>query len=175
MNRFALIAMAVMAASCSTSKPGADVTQPVASAPMVSKPSVNHRPKARVYKTNGDYRTNVPIAVSDGNIISFPDITDISSAMLPIELSNGYLLDRRGISTNTMFTSYTYEQYASLDTTPSLAELKAAIIPGAAIIEIIELPFDTPTAVADTTRCNQLIRSGFPDCKTIKRNISISL
>ena len=175
MIRFALIILSIVAVSCSTTKPEADATQPVASAPVVSKPTVNRIPKARIYKTNGDYRQNVPITVKNGNITSFPDVADITPSVLPIELADGYLLDRRGISEHAAFTSYTYETYSTLEKTPSADTLKAAIIPGATVVEIIQLPFDTPTAVADTARCNRLIRDGLPGCKVVKRNISIQL
>lgn len=175
MIRFALIILSIAAVSCSTAKPGADATQPVASAPAASKQAMNHIPKARIYKTNGNYRQNVPVTVKNGNITSYPDVADISAAMLPVELADGYLLDRRGISEHTAFTSYTYETYSALEKTPSADALKAAIIPGAAVVEIIQLPFDTPTAVADTARCNRLIRDGLPGCKTIKRVRTFSL
>ncbi len=170
MIRLIVIAITAVLTACSTSKPEATATEPVAVVPVVSKKQpVAPRPKARIYKTTGDYRNNVPVTVVDGKVVSFPAVSDINPAMLPIVLADNYLLDRRGISVNTVFTSFTYEAYSSLPATPSVNELKAAIITGAVVTEIIELPFDTPTAVGDTARCNDLIRSGLPGCKVIQR------
>ncbi len=175
MKRLALIAVAALSVACSSTKPEEGATQqPVATTPVLSKPVVNQRPKARIYKTNGDYRLNVPVTLADGNITSYPDVADIIPAMLPIELADGYILDRRGITSNTAFTTYTYEAYSSLEQTPSVDVLKDAIIPEATVVEIIQLPFEAQTAVADTARCNQLIRSGLPGCTTIMQIPSIS-
>ena len=63
-------------------------------------------PKAVIYKTNGNFSNNVPITLSADSkkLISFPAPSDITEQTAPIKLSQGYWLDRRGISPNTAFT-----------------------------------------------------------------------
>ncbi len=72
-------------------------------------------PKAVIYKTNGNFSNNVPITLSADSkkLISFPAPSDITEQTAPIKLSQGYWLDRRGISPNTAFTKFTYRQYAA--------------------------------------------------------------
>ena len=100
---------------------------------------------------------NVPIQVdSQGNIISFPDPSDLKNAE-PIQLKGGYLLDRRGVNTNTRFLRYTYKEYSSLNVPPSITELKASIIPDARVSEIIQLPVTVSQAVADLNAINAML------------------
>lgn len=115
-------------------------------------------PKAIAYKMSGQVSAlNVPINVDDrGNIINFPDPKDLRDAE-PIALKNGYLLDRRGVNANTRFLRYTYEEYSSLNTPPSLSELKAAIIPDARIAEIVRLPMTVDQAIADLNAVNAML------------------
>lgn len=86
-----------------------------------------------IYKTNGDYFQNVPITLSADKekIISYPAPTDIKvggELALPTKLAKGYLLDNRGIGVNSVFTKYTYSEYASLTHSPSLNDLKQSVI-----------------------------------------------
>jgi hypothetical protein len=80
-------------------------------------------------------------------------------------LANGYWLDRRGVSELTAFTSYTYEEYAALAAVPSADELKAHIIPGAMVTEVILLPMRPNVAAKDTAAVNAIIREGLPQCE----------
>ncbi len=179
MIRLIVIALAAVAIACTTTKP--DVATPQEGVAIVAGKLVNntgsHVPRARIYKTSGDYRENVPVTISPstGQIVSFPATTDINPENMPIVLADGYLLDSRGISSTSVFTTYTYGEYAKLSDTPSLTELKAAIIPGATITEIHELPMTITEARADTARCNEIIRSGLAGCKTIKQGVTIKL
>ncbi|MBE6304996.1 MAG: hypothetical protein E7082_03625 [Bacteroidales bacterium] len=115
-------------------------------------------PKAIAYKMSGQASAdNVPIQVDNqGNIISFPDPSDLKNAE-PIQLKGGYLLDRRGVNTNTRFLSYTYKEYSSLNVPPSITELKASIIPDARVSEIIQLPVTISQAVADLNAINAML------------------
>ncbi|MDE7125031.1 MAG: hypothetical protein K2O12_00920, partial [Muribaculaceae bacterium] len=63
-------------------------------------------PKARIYRTNGDYRLNVPITLDSSRteIVSYPGPSDIDMKMAPVVLDDGWLLDRRGVGVNTAFT-----------------------------------------------------------------------
>ncbi len=123
-------------------------------------------PKARIYKTNGNFVDNVPITLGTDRktIISFPSPADVENSQ-PIPLENGYYLDRRGITPETAFTTYTYRQYSSLKNTPTLKQLKHAVIPGAIVTEIVELPF--PVGTPTKQQCDSLINENLPGCKTV--------
>ncbi len=143
------------------------IDQPIAGPDgLLNSSPVNAMPMALIYKMNGDFSQNVPITVSKGELISYPAPTDLFEGSEPLPLADGFWLDRRGIGPNTRFTSYTYVQYRALQEPPSTAELLKNIIPGAAIIQLVSLPFTT-TAVKDTTEVNRLIREGLPGCRHI--------
>lgn len=126
-------------------------------------------PRATVYRTNGDFNRNVPVTLTaDGkSIASYPAPTDLSDASLPIPLTDGWLLDRRGVGPRTAFTTFTYEQYMALPAPPSPEELMKALIPGARVTEAVALPMTPSAAAADRARVDRIIESGFPDCDTI--------
>lgn len=122
-------------------------------------------PKAVIYRTNGEFNQCVPINIDPltGQIISYPAPTDILGQQ-PIPLTDGYLLDRRGIGPNTRFTTYTYTQYAALPAAPTPEQLIGHIIPDAHITTLVVLPILATQAAADTAAVNSLIRRGLPDC-----------
>lgn len=126
-------------------------------------------PKAIIYKTSANVLDNVPVTLdaSGKGLLSYPAPTDITPESMPIPLADGYLLDRRGISANSAFTSYTYGGYARLKQVPTQAELMKAIIPGVKVTALVRLPFVTSEAVADTAEVNRLIRSGLPGCEIL--------
>lgn len=102
----------------------------------------NYMPKATAFVMSGDYSNNVAITLSpDGNLIYFPAPSDITVDSAPVELGNGWWLNRQGLGQNSVFTTYTFEDYSKLGSTPSIEELKAAIIPGAKVVQFIELPW----------------------------------
>lgn len=118
-------------------------------------------PKALAYKTDGDYRLNVPITLNSSRteIVSYPAPTDINLDMAPVALADGWLLDRRGVGENTAFTTYTYSEYASLSQAPTVEQLLAAVIPGARVTAMQRLPMTLTEALADTAAVNKLLRS----------------
>lgn len=125
---------------------------------MGSQPPVEAIPKAVIYRTNGDYNNNVPLTMNGNTIVSFPAPSDVNpSSSAPVQLSDGYLLDRRGIGPNSVFTRFTYAEYAALPSPPSVDALKAAVIPGAKVTEIRELPMNIAEATEATGRINSLI------------------
>jgi hypothetical protein len=86
-----------------------------------------------VYKTVADFYYNVPVVLNESGdrIISYPSPTDLyieGELALPVRLRKGYLLDRRGLHANSAFTSYTYEEYARMESAPTLQELFDHII-----------------------------------------------
>ena len=122
---------------------------------------------ARIYKTDGDYADRVPVTLDSRHrrLVSYPAPSDLAGAA-PVRLSDGFLLDRRGVSGNTAFTRWTYREYAAMESAPSPAEIMEAIIPGARVTEIYQMPFPagTPDAAA---RCDSLIAAGLPDCRLV--------
>lgn len=157
---------------CKTATPSVEPTMAqIADDGFVNSPA-RFMPRAVAYRTSGDYRDNVPVTLMpDGKSLqSFPaptDVTPLRSA--PIELCDGFLLDRRGISKNSVFTRYTYAEYAALKKVPSTSALLDAVIPGAVVTEIVEFPFTTDEAEADTALCNRLLREDSPRLKVIWR------
>ena len=86
-----------------------------------------------IYKTTCDYTLNIPITMNEekDRILSYPDPSDIiqkGELMVPVKLKKGFLLDRRGVTSNSVFTSFTYQEYARLDSPPSLEQLQGSII-----------------------------------------------
>lgn len=153
-----LCALALLA-SCASKKREASIPSVPSLQPALigGKPS-EALPRAAVYKMIGAATAaNVPVQVdAEGNIISYPGPADVRGQE-PIPLSNGYLLDRRGISSDSRFTRYTYAEYSSLKTAPTVAELKAAIIPDARVVDLRRLPMTPAEAEADTTAVMRLL------------------
>ena len=112
---------------------------------------------------NGDYADNVPVGTDgNGRIISYPAPTDVSTASKPIQLAGGWWLDRRGVGRHTVFTRFTYEEYAVLPHSPSVAQLREAIIPGARVTAVEELPWTLREAEADTAAVNAWLQARAP-------------
>lgn len=126
-------------------------------------------PMAHIYKTNGDFRDNVPIQLtSDGKqIASFPAPSDLSQRSTPVVLSDGWLLDRRGVGENTVFTRYTYSEYMKLGQAPSTSELMEAVIPGSKVTEMVELPIGMSEAISKPSLCEPFIKNDFKGCTII--------
>ncbi len=118
-------------------------------------------PKALAYKMNGAWQDNVAVNLnaSGTTIESYPAPTDLSESQRPIPLADGFWLDRRGISTHSRFTRYTWKEYESLSKAPTPQELMNAIIPEARVVEMVELPMTLETAVNDTAAVNAYLRS----------------
>ncbi|MDE6338616.1 MAG: hypothetical protein K2K97_02365 [Muribaculaceae bacterium] len=105
-------------------------------------------PMATAFKMNGDYADNVAVTLNaNGTLAYYPAPSDISEYSRPVDLGQGWWLNRQGISANSVFTRYTFAEYAKLKTVPTQKELLASIIPGSAVTHMEELPFtinDTP-------------------------------
>ena len=86
-----------------------------------------------VYKTKADYRDRVPILLSeDGQtVLSYPAPSDLfigDELAKPIELYDGYLLDRRGIGPRVAFLDISYLAYARLPKTPTPKDLLSMLL-----------------------------------------------
>lgn len=103
--------------------------------------------KASVFKMNGDYANNVAVAVDgNGKLTYFPDPSDINQSSCPVEVGDGWWLNRQGIGKGYKFTRYTFEEYSRLEKVPTVTELLDAIIPGAEVTEL--RTFDIPASEA---------------------------
>ena len=90
-------------------------------------------PPVIVYKTNKDYFDRVPVTLSEDKtrIVSFPAPSDIKingHYTYPTRLSNGYFLDNRGISKNSAFLRFTYDDYYTMDNIPTAERLMNYVI-----------------------------------------------
>ncbi len=110
-------------------------------------------PRAVIYKMNGNFADKVTVQVdSKGNVVSYPAPSDVKG-MEPIALSGGWYLTRRGVNAQTVFTRFTYSEYAKLNSAPTLPALKASILPDAKITEMQTLSIsqsealDNPAAI----------------------------
>lgn len=85
-------------------------------------------PNVMIYKTSADYFMHVPVTLSQDkkSILSYPAPGDVffnGDLAYPVKLEDGFLLDRRGITVNSGFLSWTYYEYSRFETTPSPDEL----------------------------------------------------
>ncbi len=164
-NLLILMIGALGLASCSAQKAATEVAaEPGTPSTIVgghfSDKSVTMIPKAVVYKTNGDYNQYVPITLnaSRTEVISYPAPTDLRETSMPVELCNGWLLDRRGgIGDNTAFTDYTYEQYMQLSAAPSVEELLKHVQPDARVTEVKKLDVTLQEALKDLEKVRQQV------------------
>lgn len=169
MKHLILLATALLAlGACQTKREVALPENPEGTGVNRPRPEIVQKntaamPKATVYRTTGNYNDHVFIILdASGNIVSYPAPSDVTEASAPLELKNGWLLDRRGIGSGAAFLTWTYAQYHALPATPSLSEIKSHIIEGARVTDIMKLPITTAEAVADTTGVNNWIADHVP-------------
>ena len=172
MKQLLLPIITISLAACSSHKEQATVSAPqsqpviIGSKPM-PVPTANAVAMARIYKTDGDYADRVPVTLDSQRrgLLSYPAPSDLAGTA-PVSLSDGFLLDRRGVSGNTAFTRWTYQEYAAMESAPAPAEIMEAIIPGARVTEIYQMPF--PAGAPDAAaRCDSLIAAGLPGCRLV--------
>ena len=114
-------------------------------------------PKAVIYRTNGDYNLNVPVTLNSSRtqILSYPAPRDVMGQE-PTVVGDGWLLDHRGISKNSAFLDYTYDEYQKLtDVDPT--ELMHHIIKGAAVTQLQVLPMTTSQALSNPEEVKKII------------------
>ena len=98
-------------------------------------------PNATAFRMSGDYANNVAVTLGqDGELLYFPAPTDITADSEPISLGEGWWLNNQGLGPNSVFTKYTFAEYAALPEVPSPQQLKLSIIPGAKVTGFMELP-----------------------------------
>lgn len=116
--------------------------------PVTGGVRVNVTPNATAFRMNGDYSKNVGVTLSpSGELIYFPAPTDITAYSEPISLGDGWWLNCQGIGPNSVFTKFTFAEYAALPEVPSPQQIKKDLLPGAKVTQFIELPMKLNDAV----------------------------
>lgn len=127
--------------------PSVAVKKPVVISGKV--PSASAIPAATAFRINPEYADKVAITVgSDGKLSYFPAPTDITDSSAPLDLGDGWWLNRQGIAANSVFTTFTFSRYRALQAAPSPRELLEAVIPGSGISEMVKLPYNINEAPA---------------------------
>ena len=99
-------------------------------------------PYATAFRMSGDYADNVAVTLNaDGSLLYFPDPKDITADSRPVSLGNGWWLNNQGLGPNSVFTTYTFADYAELPAVPTIEQLKNSILPGAKVTQFIQLPY----------------------------------
>lgn len=129
-------------ASADTRSMVSKVVRPIRSTPIAAIP------KATAFRMNGDYADQVAITLNDdGTLAYYPDPKDITESSRPVDLGNGWWLNRQGLSDKSVFTRYTFADYAALKSVPTHAQLIESIIPDAKITGFQELPYNVTDAM----------------------------
>lgn len=129
---------------------GGPVSNPNGPGAKTGVPADFIQPNATAFRMSGDYYDNVAITLApNGEILYFPAPTDITADSKPIDLGNGWWLNNQGFGPNSVFTKYTFAQYAELPEAPSPSQLKLDIIPGAKVTKFIELPMKLDDAYSN--------------------------
>jgi hypothetical protein len=123
-----------------------------------------------IYKTKADYSNNIPVTLNEtkDRIVSYPSIKDVikvGKLARPDKLKNGYLLDNFGIGPNTVFTSYTFEDYSKLAEVPSIQEIMNRIIDYKPIIEMYTC--GNRIDFKNIKQINRIIKNRLKDCTKI--------
>ncbi len=120
---FTFAAAGLLLISCSSSRHNHnhDTMENSTSAGMASAPVI-------IYKTRTDYSDHVPVTmdVKKAHIVSFPAQSDLKrdgGFSYPTRLANGWLLDNRGITPNSVFLRFTYDDYYNMDHIPTAQSL----------------------------------------------------
>lgn len=139
---------------------------------MTKISSDNFLPPTIIYKTINDYENNVPITMDSKKekIVSYPAPSDLfykGDLALPTMLINDYLLDNRGININSVFTSFTYQEYSKFKNAPNIDTLFNRIIDKNPFIEIYSCG-NRSNIKNETRYCNKMIMNKFKECIRIK-------
>lgn len=109
--------------------------------PTATESNNVRQPQAVLYKMTDGCADLVPVTLSDDGtrVIRYPATSDIRPDSKPVHIGDGWYLDRMGVTDNTVFTTYTLDQYSSLPATPTADELMRAIKAGSKVTAIKRL------------------------------------
>jgi hypothetical protein len=158
-------------------------------APAAAGKTVKHKVKVKarvpalarpagtlIYQTKADYRQLVPVLLSaDGQqIVAYPAPSDVrgpgNSYPQPQPLSQGYLLDQRGIGPNVGFLKLTYAEYARLTNPPPLAAMQTMLVDRDPLVALCDCGPRSRFAADPRPELNRLISRGqlATRCKKLK-------
>lgn len=163
-----IVAAALSTVACSQRT--TDGGNTIVKAETILTGSSHARPSAIVYRTSRDYSRNVAVTLdaTRTRIASYPDPADVrNGSATPLNLGNGYWLDRRGIGPSTAFLDITYDEYAALTKAPSPDSLISHVIDSAPFTDMYILPITAAKAAADTSLCRRYIANGFAGCTPV--------
>lgn len=147
---FAIIMILALSLSCArkSTSPNAEMYTPSEPLIGIDPATHNYMPKATVFKMSGDYADHVAVSFDqNGRLTYFPAPSDITERSMPVEIADGWWLNRQGFGPNSQFLTYTLREYAALKTAPSPEEIKAALIPGACVTDFRTLPIPLSEAL----------------------------
>lgn len=142
LNKISICVLISTVVACSSSKNSGSKEPAAKEQSATAAKKVDYAgPPTIVYKTQKDYKNNVPITLSDDGktIVSYPAPSDVyykGVLAYPTPLANGYLLDNRGLNVNSVFTKFTYEEYSKLSAAPDMNTLYASIIVKSPFLEM---------------------------------------
>lgn len=121
-------------------------------------------PSVLIYKTRADYQQYVPVILSPDkkSLVSYPAPGDVffnGDLAYPVQLVDGFLLDRRGISENCAFLKWTYYEYSRLGSTPSKEEIMKMILDDNPLTELYSCGKRSKYRQIET-EINQIITEG---------------
>lgn len=125
-----------------------------------------------IYKTKANYNHLVPVLLNEPKtrIVAYPAPSDLKvdgDLRLPTQLSNGYLLDNKGIGKNVAFTSYTYKEYAARNEAPGIEELMNHIVDNDPLLELYDCK-DYINLKHDLKKVNRLVKTDLKSCVKVK-------
>ncbi|MCO6481614.1 MAG: hypothetical protein J5I62_02345 [Flavobacteriales bacterium] len=179
MKQVLIVSALLLIGGCCAKKKAAEVPPPPPSSQTGAQnapasPDMARTARVVLYRTRTDLRDHVPVMLADDgkSILSYPAPTDLRTAhglTTPVELGQGWLLDRRGVGLNTAFLGMTYADYAAMKEPPPLADMLADIIDRDPITDLCDC--GPRSSFGDPIReLQELIHSGTLDtrCKRLK-------
>lgn len=142
--KFSWLLMLAIFASCKSkkAKENSESQAQVQKKDTLHTPDFMPGPHAMVYKTVEDYSNLVPIELdSSGQIISYPAPSDFKpdfKMYIPLALSNGYWLDRKGIGSHVAYLDWTVEEYVQMETVPTIETIKSHILVSEPLTELCD-------------------------------------
>ena len=143
----------------STSSATSETAHPRVSVRPTGSSPVGLIPPATAFRMSGDYANNVAVTISDGQLLYFPAPTDITADSEPVYLGDGWWLNNQGLGPHSVFTKYTFAEYAALPEAPDPNQLKMAVIPGAKVTDFIELPMNIDSASQNIEALKEYVKS----------------
>lgn len=76
-----------------------------------------------------------------------------------MQLESGWLLSPVGVGPQTVFTTYTYDEYRRLSQPPAPEEILKAVIPGSRVTTTMQVPMTLGEALADPAAVDRYLSS----------------